>query len=232
MNRLHVKRLVSVGAVEIGDNPSAEILLYKSKSAESAEPRERDHMSRPDLSALDDAVRKTIEEYLDEIEANAVEEPEPVLTDLPEPVAKALAERDGEIVKEREARESLQKELDTMRDEQLTERFEKRASDFVAVLGEDDEIGDVLKDLASAAPDAYAKLDVKLAEAVTMVEASDRLMFKELGTSNDESDPKVKHLAIAKTIYKEEKDEFGTMALAKAEAWRRNPDLVTESRAV
>jgi hypothetical protein len=36
MNRLHIHEITSIGAVESGDDPEAQILLYKSKSAPTA----------------------------------------------------------------------------------------------------------------------------------------------------------------------------------------------------
>lgn len=191
-------------------------------------------MSKPDLSGVDPNLAKAIDDYIAEAIAVANGDTPPAVLpdDLPAPVLKAMAEKDEELAKERAEREALEAVVSKMRDEQLSERFAKRADDLAAVLGTDEGMADVLRELAEAAPEAYAKLDATLADTAAIVKASDHLLLKEIGSSNDESDPVAKINAIAKTIYTEEKGEFPTMSAARAEAWKRNPDLKNESRQV
>ena len=154
---------------------------------------------------------------------------------LPEPVQKALDEAQAELEKaraerdaEREQREQLAADVAKMRDEQLTERFEKRAAELVSVLGESEEVPGILKELHNAAPEAFAKLDALVGDAAKIAAESQNLMFKELGTSNDESDPVAKIRNIAKSILENERDQFPTIEKARAEAWTRNPELYDE----
>lgn len=232
MNRLFVTALKSVGAVEDGDNPDATILLYKShpENTESVEQPKGDTMSKPDISGLDPELQKAIDEYI--AEQLTVEPDESEQLDIPADVQKVLDDKDAALAKERADRESLEEIVAKMRDEQLTERFTKRAGDLASVLGAGDDVPTVLKELFNAAPDAYSKLEALLADAAKIADTSDRLMLKELGTSNDESDPVAKINMIAKAIHTDERDEFPTFAKAKAEAWRRNTELKDESRQV
>lgn len=235
MNRLFIDELTSIGVVGKGDNPDADILFYKSANTESVEQIEGDSMSMPDLSGLTPELQKAIDDHIAEAiaAANGATPAESVLPDdLPAPVLKALTEKDEALAQERAEREALQAEVSKMRDEQLSERFTKRAGELASVLGSGEEVPQILKDLHVAAPDAYAKLEALIGDAAKIIVTSDRLMLKELGTSNDESDPHSKITTIAKAIHKEERDEFPTLAAAKAEAWRRNPDLKADSRKV
>lgn len=233
MNRLFIDELTSIGVVGKGDNPDADILFYKSVNTESVEQPEGDSMSMPDLSGLTPELQKAIDEHIAEAIAAGVVPDESVLPDdLPAPVLKALVEKDEALAQERAALEALQVEVSKMRDEQLTERFTKRAGELASVLGSGEEVPQILKDLHVAAPDAYGKLEALMNDAAKIADTSDRLMLKELGTSNDEADPAAKINTIAKAIHKEERDEFATFAAAKAEAWRRNPDLKNDSRKV
>lgn len=214
-----------------GDVAVAITKYLKTKNTESVEPTERDSMSKPDLTGLDTELRKAVEQHIaDEIAAAAQEsESESVLPDdLPAPVVKALAEKDETLAKERQAREALEADVAKMRDEQQTVKFAKRADDLAAVLGTGEEVPQALRELSEKAPEAYAVLDTKLEEAATMVKTSDALMFKQLGSSNDESDPVAKITAIAKTIHSEERDQYPTLEQARAAAWERNPDLFDE----
>lgn len=216
MRRIFVDKLTSIGAVADGDNPDAEILFYKSNPVttdESGDTNERHTM--PDNPTPDKG--------------------EGLPENLPEPVVKALDEAQAELEKaraerdaEREQREALAADVAKMRDEQLTERFEKRAAELVAVLGESDEVPSILKELHEAAPEAYAKLDSLVGDAAKIAAESQNLMFKELGTSNDESDPVAKIRNIAKSILENERDQFPTIEKARAEAWARNPELYDE----
>lgn len=291
MNRLHINKLISIGAVEAGDNPEASILFWKRavateererladrgaalpdgsypiankgdlrnaiqaygraknkaatkahiirraralgasdmlpadwtmKNAESVTTtKEGQQMTKPDLSGLDPDVL----EYVSTLEAQ-IQPAEPALPDdLPEPVQKALADKDDVIAKERAEREALAKQVQVMRDEQMTERFTKRAAELVGILGSDPEVAQVLKGLAEAAPEPFAKLDALLSQAARIAQEHDTLLFKELGSTEGDLDPIAKIEAIAKQIHTDERDQFPTYADAKAEAWERNPDL-------
>ena len=117
--RLHVTKLVSVGAVTTGDNPLADILFFKSKQGEPLEGRIHGGglvaETTVDLSSLDDDTKAAVEAHVAEADAKvaklettvaqlrvdlneAVVEEEAILPDdLPEAVAKRLADQDAEI---------------------------------------------------------------------------------------------------------------------------------------
>lgn len=186
-------------------------------------------MSKPDLTGLDESVRKELDAYIAELEAAAVTEPEGQVLpdDIPEPVAKALAEKDDAIAKEREAREAVEARIAKMQDDADTAKYAERAHELQAIIGGD--AGEVLKTLANAAPEAFNDLDERLGRTSQQVKLNDRL-FKELGSSNTEHNPTEQIATIAADIRKE--NPALTEAQARAEAWSRNPQLLAESREV
>lgn len=232
MRRLFIKNLTSIGAVESGDNPDAEILFYKHhpENTSSVEPEGRIGMAeKPDLSGLDPDLKSAVDAYVAaEIEKGLTPDVDDQvsLDDLPEDVRKSIEDKDAEIQKRDAEMAELRKDLESMRDEQLTERFTARAGDFASVLGNDDETGEVLKSLYKAAPEAYQKLDDMLGNTVAALKSETGAFMKELGSAEDVTDVSGRIDAIAKTLT--EADPNLTHAQARAEAWTRNPDLYDE----
>ena len=85
MNRLHIKKLVSIGVVAEGDNPDSTILLFKSKTIEP-EPgpveKKGDLMSF-DVESLSDDAKAHVEGLVAQI-AELTETPEALPEDLPD----------------------------------------------------------------------------------------------------------------------------------------------------
>jgi hypothetical protein len=307
VNRLHLTRLVSIGAVAAGDNPPAEILLFKSLAkrqfsqerramlaaegmalpdgsfpietvgdlrnaiqsmgraaapastkrhiirraralnavqflpddweVSKAEPREGRTMRYTmalDISHLPEQDREAVMKELDELAAtiSALEAKiaavsgtdEPALPDdLPEPVQKRLAALDEAVAKANAEAASAKAETAKLVEERLAERFTTRAGQLRRILGPD--MAPVLKELAAAAPAAYDKLDAQLDVVAKLVDLS-----AELGDSAASGSANDKITAIAKSILEQERDHYPNMTQARAEAWRRNPDLVAASR--
>lgn len=225
-NRLHVNRLVSIGAVEAGDNPEADILFWKSQPHDSEpEQPETTEVSVPDIDTLDDA-KARISELEEKLAAFDDVEPSPLPEDLPEPVAKRLSEMDETIAKEREEKERLSKEIADLRDERATEKYTKRAEELAVILGKPEETAPILKALATADEEAFEKLDERLSNLVRL--DGFEMLLKEHGDSAAEGSAMDQIAAISAEIRKE--DPNMTPAEARAEAWRRNPDLKAQAR--
>jgi hypothetical protein len=193
------------------------------------------------LSHLDDSDQETIRKELDAQTARIAElekaledaaAEEDVDTDLPEddltePVRKALAARDEDIAKANERAERAEATSDRLREERDTERYAADAEKYQNILGAD--AAPMLKGLGTAAPDDYATLTEALDKLTAIEDVSE--LFKVFGDDAAADGSAVDRIAaIAKEIQKEERDEFATLQVAKAEAWRRNPDLVTQAR--
>ena len=238
-NRLFVRSLTSIGAVGAGDNPDAAIMFWKSKDLppETPEPPEgrptRSGMSL-DISVLaeehQEMVQKgldTLNEEIENLKAQVVEltpEDEPTLPDdLPEPVAKKLAEQDEAIAKATAEADSAKAEAAALREEKLDEQYAERADQLRSILGDD--MAPVLKALGTAAPKEWGQLSERLDVVAKMA-----ALTAELGDSAATGSAVAKIQAIAKTIHTDEREDFPTLVAAKAEAWDRNPDLVTQSR--
>ena len=232
-NRLFVDELVSVGMVKAGDNPDAEVVIYKMKTdnppAETVESQEefntagsgpRIEKVNMDLSAIeDDVLRKAVEDRIAELEAQ--------IPDVePSPVEKAEPEVQEYIAKLQEAQEGLQKQLDDERDARRLSDYIEKAKAYTVLFGKAEEVGPLLADFADKAPDSYTKFEPIMEALAQRVEMND--LFKELGSgeSEGESDPLSKQAAwVAKN-----RQEGESILQAKARFWAEHPEEKKASR--
>lgn len=226
-NRLRVKSLLSIGAVEEGDNPEADILFWKSKK--TTEPEEgltKEGDSMPDIESLDAAKARIseLEEKLAEFDVEAPAAPLP--EDLPDAVAKRLDDQDAAIAKAEEEKIELAKKLAAIEDERATEKYTKMAEAYAPLLGDPAETAPILKSLGTSEPEALADLETRLEAGLEKAAFSE--LLKEYGSSDAEGPAVDQIVSIANEIRKESPDL--SLAEAKAEAWRRNPDLKTRAR--
>ena len=226
MNRLHINEITSIGAVESGDDPEAQILLYKSKPIEPEQgPHVEKGASMPfDIESLTDEGKAFVAELQAQIPSG--EEPAALPDDLPETVTKRLDEQAATIEKERVEKDRIAKDLADLRDEMATEKYAERAKALAVLLGDPDEVAPVLKALAAADPDAYGKLDAMFDTLV--VKDSMAPLFKELGDSSVEGSAADQISAYATKI--READPSMSVVKARAQAWSDHPELKTLSR--
>ena len=235
MPRLWVDEIVSVGMVKAGDNPGAEVLIYKSRENtddpnssgnmhDKAESRKNSTGERMDLSAIENEdLRKSIEDALAEKDAQIAEltkeEPDPV-ADAPDDVKAIIKAQEDEIAK---VREDLAKE----RKQRRLEKFAQKA-DELKVLGKD--MGPVLEELESAAPEAYAKLESALTAISQQADLAK--VFSELGAGEGEgeSDPTEARDAYVQKALESGSDK--TPAQLRAEFWKtdKGREMKQESR--
>ncbi len=231
-NRLFVDELVSVGMVASGDNPEAEVVIYKSRDSDTRQlespPTNNTAGSGPleekvnmDLSVIEDAdIRKAVADHVASLEAQI---PEPA----PEDVAKdADPEVQEFIAKLQESQEDLQKQLDDERTARRTAEYVEKAKAFTKILGKAEDMGPVLADLADKAPDSYAKLEPALQALAQRTELDS--LFKELGSgeAEGETDPLSKRDAwVAKN-----RQDGETVTQARGRFWDAHPEAKQESR--
>lgn len=229
MNRLFVDELVSVGMVTAGDNPEAEVVIYKSRPADKVESQETKNAGsvpttekvNMDLSVIeDDAVRKAVEDHIASLEAQI---PEPAPEDL---AKEAEPEVQEFIAKLQESQEDLQKQLDEERTARRTSEYVAKAEAFTGLLGPADEVGPILADLADKAPDSFSKLETALTAASQRKDMAK--LFSELGAGEGEgdSDPLSKKAA---WVAKNRKDGESVLS-ANARYWAENPEAKQEVR--
>jgi hypothetical protein len=212
MKRLFVRSLKSIGAVDEGDNPGADIVFYKRKegpagtsqsaSADSVDPVEENRMTEEVIETVPDEepVAKAEEEVVEE-----VEKAEPVEVD-------EITKRDEEIAK-------LRADLEAVQFEKRTAEWVEKAKPLEDLLGDPAEIGAVLRDLDTAASEALAKLLGPLTAAAQRAELG--AVFVEKGVdASGEVDP------ISKRDQWVEKhaDKYDNVAAARADYWRQHPD--------
>ena len=227
MNRLHIKEITSIGAVEAGDDPEATIMLYKSKTTEPApgQPVEKGVAMPFDIETLTDEGKA----YVSDLETRLAafgEAPAALPDDLPESVTKRLDEQAVAIEKERVEKERIAKDLADLRDEMATEKYAERAKALAILLGSPDDVAPVLKQLAADSPDAFGKLDAMFDTLI--VKDSMAPLFKELGSSAAEGSAADRHAAYVVEIRKA--DPLMSLAKAKAKAWSDHPELKALSR--
>ena len=231
MNRLTVNRLVSIGAVEDGDNSPAEIMLFKrrdenatniTENTDSVDDARDTDMSDLDLSAVEETLKAEIEKTLAGYEARIAELEQPAEEDITKGMSdevKAEFERLEKAAADNA--EALAKE----RDERLTVVWIGKARSFEKILGDAEESAPFLKGME---PETSDWLLGKLQTAEKLLEKSD--LLKELGSSDDDADPSGK---IAK-LADDKRKENPTLTPARARALVRdeNPDLVAAERSL
>lgn len=141
MPRLWMKRLTSIGAVPEGDNPLAEIVLYKAKGVRVDEP------------VID------------------VEEPvaEPVVESPEVGFEKRIADAESEIAKARDERDAAIGALAEQVSKARWVDFAARAEKLEALLGPAKEVAPILDALEAKAPDVFADLEKRLNVALERV---------------------------------------------------------------
>lgn len=218
MKRLFVRSLKSIGAVDEGDNPGADIVFYKRKtdpedigvskeaSADSVDPVEENRMTEEVIETPDEeAVEKTeaaVEEVVEAAVEAVVEEVEKI---------DEIAKRDEEIAK-------LRADLAAVEFEKRTHEWVEKAKPLEDLLGDPAEIGAVLRDLDTADSEALGKLLGPLTAAAQRAELG--AVFVEKGVdASGEVDP------ISKRDQWVEKhaEKFGSVAAARAEYWKQHP---------
>jgi len=158
-----MRKLTSIGAVPEGDNPEAQIVLYKSKG---------EHVDEPDV-IVDEAPAA---------EEPVVEEAAPAEPDLFE---KRIADAESEIAKARDERDAALTALAEEVAKRRSNVFEAKALALEALLGPAKETAPTLDALDAHAPEAFADLEKRLHAALERVG-----LTKELGTAGDEgADP-------------------------------------------
>ncbi len=229
MNRLHIHRLISVGAVESGDDPQAEILIYKSKQLEPVQGligKEGDSMPF-DVESLTDEGKEYVAALQSQIEALTVEEEPSLPDDLPDIVKSRIDEMDETIAKDRVEKERLAKDLADLRDEMATEKYDARAEELEPLFGDKVKSAPILKALAAAAPEAFGELDEILDTLI--IRDTTAPLFKELGDVSGGGAAVDQIAAFAVEIQKDAKTDM-TLVDARAQAWRDHPELKTQSR--
>lgn len=198
MPRLWMRKLTSIGAVPEGDNPEAQIVMYKRKgdSVEETELVKEETVEAPPVEQV-------------EVEMAVVEE---------DGIAKRIAEAESEIVKAREERDAA---LQSLADEVAKQRradFAQKARTLEPLLGPADETAGMLDRLDAADPDAYAELGKRLDAALERVN-----LTKELGTAGDEGADPISRRDAWVRKYTLDHPEV-TEPQARALFWKANPE--------
>jgi len=229
-----VKEITSISAVDQGDNPGAEILVYKKKgNAESVETTKRDDMTF-DVTALSDEAQTHIQKIADDAatQIEALEAQVAELTPTPEveevEIGKASDEVQALIAK-------LRDDNDGMAETIAVEVTKRRDGEFIAktrednlevLLGDAKDIGPVLRELADSAPDAFEKLYQPLVAAAQRDELA--TVFKEIGASEGDADPTAQRDA---WVSKQKQDgSERTVADLRTDFWKAHPDAVAAER--
>jgi hypothetical protein len=231
---LFVKEITSIGAVDSGDNPMADIVIWKRKdeSAVSAEQTEGIVMEGFDLSALSDEAQEEftqLQKRLDEallkiVELTPVEVPavDDAVEKASDEVQALIAERDEELSKRDAELAKANDELAKIKAEARDAEFVKRVADdgLDVLLGKAEEIGPALRELADAAPDAFDSVYKNMHAAAQRVDLAD--VLGEIGEDQGETDPLSKRDAWVQKMRKD--GDSRTAATLRTEFWDLHPD--------
>jgi hypothetical protein len=199
---LFIKELFSIGAVDSGDNPGAEIVFWKRRKAKQT-PDGGDTMEGGpmigdfDLSGHPDA--EALVAYVEKLEAerDAAIDAVPNVEEL---VAKATADAAAKTVeaeaKAAEAAAALEVEVAKSAHQALVAKI--AADKIDTLLGAADEVATTLDEIAKAAPEAFATLYQNLVAAAQRADLS-ATIGKELGSNPGEAEEKT---------YEEKRDEY------------------------
>lgn len=229
---LFVKEITSIGAVDAGDNPDADILIWKRKgSAESAETNGSREIMDFDLTELPEAVQEHIAELTkardEALAALADNEVIDLIDD--DPVAKASDEVQELIAKLRDDQTKAQAALDAEIAKRRDVEFTKRMADdgLEVLLGKAEEVGPTLRRLADADAEAFDSVYANLVAAAQRADLG--TAFTEIGKNEGEgADPIAKRDAWVAGRMKDG-DERNAAELRKA-FWDAHPDELAKSR--
>ena len=223
--RLIVRTITSIGAVEAGDNPDAAIMFYKSKPEPVQGPTKKEGSMPFDIDSLTDEGKEFVAGLQAQIAASG-EEP-PVLPDDLDPVTKArLDDNEATIAKQAAENEKVAKDLADLRDDMATTKYTERAAELAPAFGDQENLAGVLKTLAADSPEAFATLDSMLDTTVSVVKSSP--LFKELGETGTDGPAIDQHAAHVVELRKANPDM--SLADAKVKVWKDHPDLFAQSR--
>ena len=204
MPRLWMRKLTSIGAVPEGDNPEAQIVMYKRKG---------DRVDDSELVKEAEAVEEPVEE---EAAVEAVVEEDGI--------AKRIADAESEIAKARDERDAA---LQSLHDEVQKRRradFMMKAEALEPLLGPADETAPTLDALEAAAPEAFVELGKRLDAALERVR-----LTEELGTGGDDgADPISRRDAWVRKYTLDHPDV--TEIQARARFWKANPEALEAQR--
>jgi hypothetical protein len=239
--RLLINMIDSIGAVEEGDNSTAQMLFYKratpeqvvveelSENRPTVEPKKGARMADIDLSVLDEdtqaafvaltAERDEALAKVAELEVEAVALTEIAAEDEADGVEKASPELVAKLRDElAQTAEALAKELGDRR----VREWISKAEPFKDMLGNADEVGPVLEQIDRAVPEAAEKMVQWLTAASQRVDMAK--LFAEAGNAGSETDPLSKQAEYVKAHPELEP------SIAKSRFWIENPDAVAALR--
>ena len=238
MPTLFIEEITSVGAVDEGDNPKSFIELWKSKRRERRERRatQGDEAVSFDIEALSDEAREAfadLQKSVDDaaeretvLQAQVVEltPPDSKVEDVD--VSKASDEVQtlvAKLIEDREAdREQLATEIAKRRDQDFVNQVQKDG--LVGLLGNAEEVGPVLRELADKAPEAFEKIYPAFVAAAQRTEP----FLTELGASEGDPDPTAQRDAWVSKMRKEGSEK--TVADLRTDFWPLHPEAVAAER--
>ena len=232
MNRLHIDRLTSIGAVTAGDNPESKIMFWKRKDNEPGQgqvEKQGEPMSEPfDVDSLSDEAKA----YVSDIEAKLAaaltteEDPVPLPEDLPDIVTKTLDDQTAVIEKDQVEKAALLKRVADLEDGIATDKFVARAKETEALTGDVEVAAQMFKAIDKGAPEASATLHTIIDGLI--VKDVMAPLFKELGDATAVGSATDQVTAYATEIRKNSPDT--SMVDARAQAWRDHPELKVQAR--
>jgi len=232
---LHIKELLSIGAVDNGDNPEAEIVFWKRRKAKQT-PDGGDSKGEPmiegfDLSALPDDTRDALAAHFEVLKA----ERDAALEAVPPPVEeaeveKALPDDIAELIakahaKTAEAEAALAVEVEKRATVELVTKYEHDG--LTPLLGAAEEVAPQLRALQAAAPEAFAAVYGNLVAAAQRVDLAKAL--GELGENTGEApDPYTQRDQwVGKMLTA---DPNADVVKLRSDFWKLHPDAFAETR--
>lgn len=221
--RLMITDIDSVGAVDEPDNPPASLLFWKRRITDD-EQTSKEAPDSGDIEkgvTMDEGIQEAQEEAAAEVEP-VVEKAEPETVEVPEEdvskadqIAKLAAERDAAV---EALAEEVNKRLDT--------EWVEKARPLELLLGDPAEMGPVLRKIAQACPDEWAKLEPVLTAGANREHLAK--ILEEIGTADGSAGPIEDRDTWVKRMRELHPDK--TVPELRAQFWQEHPDAKSKSR--
>ena len=222
---LFIKDLVSIGAVDNGDNPDAEIVFWKRRKAKGQPEQGATESNRMiegiDLTGVPEATAEALTTAFEVLKA----ERDAALEAVPAPtveveVEKALPDDVAELIAKATqeadiAKAELAVEVAKRRDAELVMKI--RDDKLEPLLGAADEIAPNLRKLQEGAPEAFDAIYTNLMAAAQRLDLSD--VLKEIGSNPGEAD----------NSYEGQRDAYVNKRVAELKQ-PASPDLIIKLR--
>jgi hypothetical protein len=220
-NYLRKLAITSIGLVDKGAGKGVRVCLVKRDNVVAKENSGMPPEIEAILAALSPEAKTALMAYIESCAKAAPEEPK-----KEDPMAPGVAKKFAEVASERD---TLAKKLEALEDQLETREFIEKARGLEYIPGlSTEELAKTLRTVKKNDPASFPKFEAALKSASEAIKKGDllRTVGKAGGAQSDANTASAKVELMAKAMV--EKDPSLSIAKARDQVWKRNPDLYTQ----